>query len=330
MPGPKEIADRTRSYWLFSVISAFTQPMATLRKDPFQFYRDQYNNLRRKDPLTADDKFLSRYGESYFLFAQEITKNNAGVPATQQAVALSQKYADLLAANPELGALIIGPDGKGPFSPEAYAYELNNPLVPGGSEMMRGKMSADEAMNENQRRLGWAKFIKRMNTVTADLHKAGFASFEDDGAEQFKADKKAWISLYSEPLYPDGTPNPYYNEQWSKDWFTQDARKYERRIPGLLALARSPLAKQKSRSDLRVLQEYLGAREGLVGELQKRKVAGAPSTLAANANADLRSAWVRLVDDLIEKDTKFGDLYHRYLSRDMGVDAETEAAQEVP
>lgn len=328
MPSAKEIADRTRNYWIFSASSSFLQPMATLRKDPFQFYRDQYNNLRRKDALTADDKFLDRYGESYFIFAQEITKNNAGIPPTQRALALAKQYSGLLAANPELGALVIGPEGKGPFSPEAYAYELNNPLVPGGAEMMRGKMSADEALAENQRRLGWAKFIKRMNQTTAALHKAGFTSFDDDGAEGFKSDKKAWIALYSEPLYPDGTVNPYYNEEWSKDWFTQDARKYERRIPGLLALARSPLAKRSERSDLRKLQEYLGGRQQLVQMLQDRKANNQPSTLNAQANADLRSQWVHFVDGLIESDTKFGDLYNRYLARDMGVDAETETSEE--
>jgi hypothetical protein len=329
MPSAKEIADRTRNYWFFQAASSFLQPMATQRKDPFQFYRDQYNNLRGKDPMTADDKFLQRYGESYFIFAAEITKNNGGINPTQSAAALQKQYAGLLAANPELGALIIGPDGKGPFSPDAYQYELNNPLVPGGSEMMRSRMSADQALAENQRRLGWAKFIKRMNSVTADLHKAGFQSFDDPGAESFKADKKAWVSLYAEPLYPDGTPNPYYNAEWSKDWFAQDARKYERRIPALLRVARSSLANNPARTDLKKLQEYLGARQQLVSMLNDRKQAGGSGTLTAQANADLQTQWVGYVDSLIEKDTKFGDLYHRYLARDLGVDAAPETTQGV-
>lgn len=324
MLSAQQIADQTRNYWLFSASSSFLQPVATTRKDPYQFYRDQYNALRNQNPLTADDQFLQRYGESYFIFAQEISKS-VGVQPTMKAVELSKKYAKEIARNPDLAALIIGPEGNGPFSPEAYQYELNNPLTPGGAEMMRTKMSADDAMKENQRRLGWAKYTAKMNTVTASLYKAGFKSFADDGAQDFADQKKAWTSLYAEPLYPDGSPNPYYNAEWSKDFFTTDQRKYERLIPGLTALANSDLAKMPMRSDLRMLQQYLGGRKALVGQLNDLKNAGEDHTLAAQANEGLRNQWISFVDGLVEADTRFGDLYHRYLSRDMGVDAVEEA-----
>ncbi len=320
----QSVSDKARKYWLFAGVSAFVQPMATLRKDPYQFYRDQYNALRRNNPLTADDEFLERYGESYFVFAQE-TSRSQGVAPTMQAVGLAQKYSKEIAQNPELAALIIGPEGNGPYSPEAYTYELNHPLTPGGAEMMRSKMGADEALKENQRRLGWAKYTKKMNELNANMRSAGFTSFEDDGAESFKDDKKAWTSLYAEPLYPDGTPNPYYNAEWSKDFFTQDQRKYERLIPGLLKIARSNLADQPGRSDLRMLQQYLGGRQALVSQLSDLKSNGLPHTLAAGVNADLRKQWIMFVDGLVESDTRFGDLYHRYLSRDMGVDVEEES-----
>ena len=323
MPSPEEIADRVKNYWKFSAVTAFLQPFATQRKDPYQFYRDQYNNLRRQDAMTADDKFLQRYGESYFIFAQS-TSRSGGIPPTQKAFELSKKYARQISRNPELAALIIGPEGDGPFSPEVYTYQLNNPLVPGGAEMSRSRMTADEALKENQRRLGWAKYTKKMNELTAQLQDAGFTSFDDPGAEEFKADRSAWTKLYSEPLMPDGTENPYYNEEWSKDFLTFDVRKYDRLIPGLTQVARSDLAKQPNRSDLRVLQEYLGARQAVVEELGARKRAGLESTLEARANLDLKHQWTRFVGSLIERDTRFGDLYHRYLSRDLGVGVEEE------
>src|SRR5436853_6681948 len=124
----------TRNYWLFRAGSAFLHAAATSRQDPYQFFRDQYNNLRRANPLTADQEFLNRYGESYFIFAQSQSKNQSGIPATVRAVELEKQYGDILAQHPELGALIVGPEGKGPFSPEAYSYQLNHPLTPGGSE----------------------------------------------------------------------------------------------------------------------------------------------------------------------------------------------------
>ena len=177
----------TRNYWLFSAGTAFIQPFATQRQDRYQFYRDQYNALRRKDPLKADEEFLERFGESYFIFAQATSENVGGVPATKRAVELTEKYRDLISQNPELAALIVGPEGNGPFSPEAYTYQLTVPLVPGGAEMQRTRMSADEAMKENERRLGWAKFTQMMNHVTSQLHSAGFESVEHQRDERMKS-----------------------------------------------------------------------------------------------------------------------------------------------
>lgn len=320
MPSAKEIAEMTKQYWLESAVWAFAQPAATQRPDKYQFFRDQYNNLRRQDPLTADEKFLERFQESYFIFAQATSKNKVGAEATKAAVELSKKYAEELAANPELGALIIGPEGGGPFSPEAYTYQLTHPLTPGGAEMQRTKMSAEEAMKENQRRLGWAKFTARMNKVTAELHAAGFGSFSDKGAEEFKAKRSAIARLYGEPLLPDGSENPYYNEEWSKDYFSFDARKYDRLIPALSTVAHSDMAKNPNRSDLRQLQRYLDGRKQLTALLLARKQAGRPGTLKAKANRDLAVTWSRWVDLLREQDTSFGDLHSRYLARDLGVD----------
>jgi hypothetical protein len=325
MLSAKQIADQTRNYWMFSAASSFLQPMSTQRKDAYQFYRDQYNALRRQDPLTADDQFLARFAESYFVFAQAQSDNATGVQATQKAVALEQKYAGLIAQHPELGALIVGPEGNGPFSPEAYSYQLNHPVTPGGSEMERTKMSADTAMKENQKRLGWSKYTAKMNQITAALHNRGLASFQDKGAEDLQQAKRAVTMLYGDPTLPDGTANPYYNEQWSEDFFSIDAKKTDRTALALNDVAFSPLAKQKSRSDLRVLQEYLTYRKAVTQLLAARNAAGGGATLTAKTNADLAKVWGQVVDGLIEKDTRFGDLYHRYLSRDLGVDATTEA-----
>lgn len=332
MPSAQEIADRTRNYWLFSAASAFLGPIAGQTNDPYQFYRDEYNKMSRsvankpKDELgrpigkSADDMFLDKYGESYFVFAQAMTKNTTGLPPTMKAALLSQKYGDLIADDPSLAALIVGPDGAGPFSSAAYSYQLNNPLVPGGSEMQRIKLSADEAMTENEKRLGWAKYTARMNELNAQLVKRGLKSFNDEGAEDLKLKKQGFTSLYSKPLYPDGTVNPYYIEAWAQDFNTLNPQRYNAMIPALTNLARSELAEQPLRSDLRILQEYLGARQAMNGLLSKRRTAGGSASLTASKNADLRDMWERKVQDLVLSDTSFGDLYHRYLSRDMEID----------
>ncbi|HEY1158422.1 MAG TPA: hypothetical protein VGE95_19325, partial [Arthrobacter sp.] len=162
------------------------------------------------------------------------------------------------------------------------------------------------------------------NAVTARLHSAGFESFEDEGAEQFKAMRSGISKVLGDPLLPDGQENPFYNEQWSKDFYTIDPKRYDRLIPGLTAIANSDLAQQKNRSDLRRLQEYLGYRKALTATLATRDKQGGSLSLKAKSNSDLAVVWGRIVDALVESDTRFGDLYHRYLSRDLGVDLELE------
>jgi hypothetical protein len=320
MPSAKQISAMTRQYWQFSAASAFLQPMATQKADNYQFFRDQYNALRRENPLSADDEFLARYAESYFIFAQSQSRNVSGIPATTKAVELQKKYGDLIAENPELGALVVGPEGNGPFSPEAYSYQLNTPVTPGGAEMQRTKMSATDALAENQRRLGWSKFSAVMNGLNATLRNRGLKSFADDGAEDLRAQKQALVQLFGSPVLPSGGENPFYNEAWSKDYNTLDPLKYERLIPGLQAVANGPVAAEANRSDLKVLQGYLGARQGLVQMLADRGKAGGSRVITARANADLLEVWQRYVDSLIESDTTFGDLHSRYLARDLGYD----------
>lgn len=324
MPSAKQISAMTRNYWLFSAETAFLQPMATGKVDKYQFYRDQYNALQRQNPLTADDEFLKRFGESYFIFAQSQSKNESGIPATVKAVELEKKYGNLIDQNPELGALIVGPEGNGPFSPEAYSYQLNTPVTPGGAEMQRTKMSADEAMQDNQRRKGWSDFTTLMNALGAQLRNAGFQSYSDRGAEQFRQTKAMIVTALGSPTLPGGSVNPYYNAAWSKDYNTLDPLKYERLIPSLANVAHSELAQDPNRSDLRVLQNYLAVRSYVTKELAARKKAGGSNVITAQSNADLLAGWQHIVDSLVESNTNFGDLHSRYLSRDLGYDGTTE------
>jgi hypothetical protein len=319
MLSAQEIADRTRNYWLFTAGSAFLQPMATKRRDAYQYYRDQYNILRRQDPENADANFLQRFGEDYFIFAQTMSKNVAGVPATKKAVELSKKYAGLLAEFPELGPLIIGKEGDGPFSPEAYAYQLNSPLVPGDSEMQRTRLSAQEALKENQRRLGWAKFSGVMDWLNSQVHQRGLTSLEDKGAEDLLNVKKAVVQMFgSAELF--GEANPYYNEEWSKDYFSFDSKKYERLAPALETVAKDVLKQAPDRGDMRTLLQYLQARKVMTQTLASRPF----HSLGAQHNADLRQWWVRYVMGLTEQNTDFESLHHRYLSRDLGIDTDEE------
>jgi hypothetical protein len=327
MPSASQIAARVKDYWRFSAFSAFVRPFSGQNNDPFTFYRQQYNNLLRTNPNTADQEYLSRYGESHFIFAQNMSKNLSGAPATMKAAALEQKYGDLIAKYPDLAPLIIGPEGNGPFSPAAYTYELNNPLSPGSAEMMRTRLTADQAMAENQTRLGWVKYTGFMNGLTATLVSRGLTNMSSAGAQDLRAAKTAFISMMSNPMLPDGKPNPYYNDAWSTAFNSYDKLKTARLVAGMSQLVNDPanasMLNDPARSDLRVLQQYIGFRNQVTTELAQRKAQGGSESLSSSSNSDLLDAWNTQVGNMIEGDVSFGNLYHRYLSKDLGVDAMT-------
>lgn len=318
MPSKEEIADRVRNYWLESAAWSFIQPAATRRTDKYEFYRQQYRKLRREDFRNADQRFIDAYGESFFTFAA--STSDTSIPPTKKAVKLFKEYGDLIATNPELSKLIIGSDGDGPFSREAWAYSLTTPLVPGDTEMITRRLSAEEAMEENERRKGWAEYTRLINWVTAQMQQAGFDSFSDEGAERFEQMRSMVADLLSTPTLPDGSRNGMYNEAWAQEFYTLDPKKYERLIPDLEKVAYSRLADNPNRTDLRTLQTYLEARGAIQELLAQRQAAGGAKTLGAQANSDLARAWAVFVDHLIEQDTRFGDLHSRYLARDMGLD----------
>ncbi|RKN35939.1 hypothetical protein D7294_30380 [Streptomyces hoynatensis] len=325
MPSAQEIADQTREYWFFRAASSFIQPAATQQRDAFEFYRQQYRNLQRENPETADVEFLDRFGDDYFIFAQSMSKNEAGIQATNEAYRLSQQYEDVLQEFPELGSLIIGPEGKGPFSPAVYTYQLNHPLEPGDPEAQRRRLSAREMLEENNRRRGWAQYTSIVNGLNAQAVQRGLNSIHDAGAEDLEERRQKLVYLLGSPQVDFGNglvDNPYYNEQWSTDWYSFDAMKYDRLIPQLDRVSREVLERDPGRSDMQALRVYLQGRQTIQEELSAREF----TTLGAQANRDLRARWGSFVGQLTEASTDFGDLWSRYLSRDLGVDVTEEDA----
>jgi hypothetical protein len=123
--------------------------------------------------------------------------------------------------------------------------------------------------------------------------------------------------------------NPFYNAQWAQAWDTQDKGMYDRRVAAFKQIVADPELQMKMwnpdgspgiRSDLAGLTNYLTYRDDLSQALADRKAAGGSSDITSSSNADLKSQWDALVTNLIQQNTKFGDLFARYLSRDMGYD----------
>ena len=79
----KAEANAKKFYYLKALTSWITPAQTSttpLTGTPYQFYIDQYKKLQQSDPKSADDEFLKKYGEDYFVFSTSLSKSMGIAP----------------------------------------------------------------------------------------------------------------------------------------------------------------------------------------------------------------------------------------------------------
>jgi len=346
-----EIAKRAKAQTYMGILFAATLPVSMSAKDPYDYFRQQYKALAAVDRSNAaaakaagqpyssnvDQEFYDKFGDSAFIFAQSMSKNNSGLQPTQNAVKMSKYYQDLVSkVGPEYAGLIVGAEGEGKYSQGAFHYEQTHPTDPASNEPMRSKMSAREALAASNLSRGWQQYSAQMDRIYAELFAAGYQSFDDKGAEQIKAEKQALVQVLSSPqiLNEQGVmaDNPYYNPEWSEAYNTVNPKRYDEQAAKLQILVNDPEIQKKMinpdgslgiRSDLFYLKNYLTYRTSAMQALANRKSQGGSNDINAASNADIKQQWNAMVVGMIQESTTFGSLFNRYFSRDMGFDKDT-------
>src|SRR5690606_36930502 len=297
----KEIRARTDAAFKIRSYVRFFAPFTADFQSPYQFYIDEYRKLAEAHGDEADERFYETYGDDLYLFTTALSKSNTGIRATDTAYLATKKYADLIAANPEYGALIIGPDlNKGGFNQYVHDAQFSQVVQPGTGLTSREHRTPMQALADNNRKLGWMKFQRHMGVVT-NMEASGRYN-----RDQIAAAPRAIVEFIGED-----------NEAWLDDYQNTDRAKIPNRIAFFEDLVREPvLINDPMRTDLKVLAEYLAIRRWYVDHLAARKAAGRASTLNARENAGLADQWRRVQEAFAARDTTFGDLLWRYLSHD--------------
>lgn len=273
---------------------------------PYQFFIDQYKVMQEIDPKTAPEQFIAKYGPDYFAFTASMSKS-MGIAATTSAEATAQKYKDLIADRPELASLVIGDVyNKGGFSNTVYRNQFNELI---GGEAVRKKLTAEQAIKENQKALGWQKYGAMMNTLDAALIRSGFKSYSDRGAEQFLMAKRQMV----EAIRKD-------NDAWFEDFSTINRAAVPLNIEAMKKItADKDLMSDPMRSELHTLKTYLEVRDALKAQLNargQRAVSFTEAGMPMGDAADIGYALRRIQLYFINSDTRFGDVFHRYLEND--------------
>lgn len=297
----KEIENRTQAAFKIRTFTRFFLPFTADMQSPYQAFIDQYQQMAELYGPEADERFYERYGDDLYLFATALSKNNTGIRATEKAWKASKEYGDLIAANPEYGALIIGPEAnKGDFNQYIHSAQFSQQVGPGSNLTTRERRSPVEALKDNDRSTGWIKYKKYMGLVD-DLQESGRLT-----ADQLSAARSYVTEFIAER-----------HSAWKDDFYEADLKAVPNRIEFFTALANDPkMLNNPLRTDIRVLREYLAARQQFVNHLAELKRNNLPFTLEAAANKGIADEWTRTKEAFALSDTRFGDLYWRYLSND--------------
>lgn len=301
-PDMNKVRENAKSFYYLQALKAFAYPAQTnetpLTGTPYQFFVDQYKKLQDVNPRTAGDVFLATYGSDYYAFTASMNKS-IGIASTAPAVETARMYNDIISQHPDLAGFIVGPYNQGTYSASANAA-LQEMTING--QKAKEKMTAYDAISENQRSLGWQTFTKMSGALDAALFRAGYHSYQESGAEGFVKLKNMMVGVLGQQ-YPS----------WEKDYSTTDKNAIPRRISAMSALARDErLLSDPMRTDVKMLNVYLVKRSQFKKELMARD----NKSLTAESNLDLAKRWAMTQYTLAQADTKFNDVFNRYLGND--------------
>lgn len=312
--GPKvdlnRAEDEAKEFIKFHALVNWISPARTqdtpLTGTPYQFFIDQYKTMQEVDPKNAQANFLSKFGQDYFAFTAAMSKS-MGIASTTSAQATAEKYKDLIAQRPELASLIVGDVyNKGGFSNSVYRQQFNELI---GGEAVREKLTADQAIKENQKDLGWQQYGALMNALDAALIRSGFKSYADRGAEQFQQAKRNAVETIRQN-----------NDAWYEDWGTTNRVAVPMRIEFMKEMFKNEdLMNDPMRSELRVLQQYISIRDALKQQLNARGQKSVSFTEAGMPMGDAQDIGYALRQTqlyFMNADTRFADVFHRYLEND--------------
>jgi hypothetical protein len=255
--------------------------------------------MRQEDPQNATQNFYDKWGNDFFIFTTNLSKNNTGIAATIEADKRTKQFSDLIAKNPEYGWFVVGDANAGEFSPTVYQKQRETPVAPGSSTKMSESQDPLTAIKETNASKGWILYNKGMDLIEAVRIKRGLKSLQSKGAEDLKAAKDAFVTGL---------------EQSNPDWAEVRGKIDTKKVENFLKFAQNATEDPRlaNRPDIKSMSDYLKGRQLIIDVLAKRK----SHSLDNAANTDLKEVWDTFTGLLIDQDVTFNRIYTRILEKD--------------
>lgn len=311
-PTWESAASKAKAVGILKIVNNFANPFPAIFDSKYKLYQDAYRDLQNKERTDnheqgwADDQFIKGYGESFFPLVQSMSKNNAGLAATGEAVNASKKYKSEIAKygmeagdpNKTLIRLIVGDEGEGAYNQSAHRWQETREISPASGVNFRDVSKSQEAAANADADLGWYKYRQFQNLIDAQANDQGLRSYSE--SDDLVAAKKEFVqNLKNE------------NPSWEVDYDQMDPQKFARDIKSLGEAATSDKFGAE-RTDIAGVRQYLTLRQALEEQLQMYGIsAGSQDALP------LKQAFTDEVMNIVGSNTKFAEwAFHPFLERD--------------
>ena len=299
---PPNMGDAQTQAKYLTVMDLFVNRLSPLGFKPaasHSYLTDEYHRMQAADPKNAVQNFYQKYGRAGMVFTQSLATDPLGIPATVGASAAVKRYSAELRQFPELAAAIVGPEGNGNFDQMAYDWQV--------AQGLRQKLSPEEAAKQVNIHTGWAQYGQLSAQAQSLLQARGLSSINDPRARDVRALLNNFVAATGDPQ------DQRYNPDFYVNYGAYNPKNYMARIQGLANIAQDPaLLSNPLRSDIRSLHAYIQVRDATFAALQNRQA----KKLSAPSNSDLAEQYDSWVADRMQSDTKFAQLYDRFLRKD--------------
>lgn len=312
-PTWEQAAERAKWVGVLKIVNNSANPFPAVFDSKYKLYQDAYRDLLNKERTEnhergwAEEQFVAGYGESFFPLVQSMSKNNAGLTSSAEAVEASKRYQSEISKygigpdgkpNATLIRLIVGSEGEGEYNQSAHRWQETREISPASGYQFRDVSNAQEAAADADTNLGWYKYQAFMNTLDADANSQGFRTYRDS---QELIDRRA--------EFVDNLKN--FLPGWRQDFESMDTGKFTRNIEQLSELATDNKFGVE-RTDMAGVRQYLALRQALQQQLQEFGISeGSQDALP------FKQEFTEKVMDLAGTNTSFSEwAFHPFLERD--------------
>jgi hypothetical protein len=306
-------AERAKWVGILKIVNNSSNPFPAIFDSKYKLYQDAYRDLLNKERTDnhergwADQQFVQGYGESFFPLVQSMSKNNAGLQSSAEAVEASKKFKSEISKygigpdgkpNATLIRLIVGSEGEGAYNQSAHRWQETREISPASGYTYRDVSNAQEAAADADVDLGWYKYQSFMNQLDADANSAGFRTYRDS---QELVDRRAGFIENLKDALP----------AWRQDFESMDTGKFTRNVEQLAEVANSNKFGVE-RTDMAGVRMYLNLRQALQSQLQEYGISeGSQDALP------FKQEFTEQVMDLVGSNTSFAEwAFHPFLERD--------------